>query len=67
MPRVTLLYTLLNLTAVDVALGGRATVEREGKGKVGHYALHWVTLTRFAERAWHPSVFLSFAVADAIL
>lgn len=29
MPRETLLYTLLNLTGVDVALGGRATVESE--------------------------------------
>lgn len=28
-PRVTLLYTLLNLTAVDVSPGGRATVESE--------------------------------------
>lgn len=27
-PRVTSLYTPLNLTRIDVALGGRATVER---------------------------------------
>ncbi len=59
-PRVTSLYTLLNLTGMDVRLWGRATVEREPewKRKVGHHALHWVTLVRFAERAWHPSVFL---------
>lgn len=28
-PRVTLLYTLLNLTGMEVAVGGRATVESE--------------------------------------
>lgn len=38
-PKVTLLYTLLNLTGVDVALGGgRATLESE-KRKVGQRAL----------------------------
>lgn len=38
-PKVTLLYTLLNLTGVDVALGGgRAMLESE-KRKVGQRAL----------------------------
>lgn len=38
-PKVTLLYTLLNLTGVDVALGGeRAPLESE-KRKVGQRAL----------------------------
>lgn len=53
-PKVTLLYTLLNLTGMDVALGGRATVESE-KRKVGQHALQWITL--FTEREWHPPVF----------
>lgn len=52
MPRVTSLYTLLNLTGMDVTLGGRATVESEleSKRKVGHHALHWITLILFTER-----------------
>lgn len=53
-PKVTLLYTLLNLTGMDVALGGRATVESE-KRKVGQHALQWIT--HFTEREWHPPVF----------
>lgn len=46
-PRVTLLYTLLNLTAMDVALGGRATVERvKGKSRSWCFALgHTCTLS----------------------
>lgn len=53
-PKVTLLYTLLNLTGMDVAPGGRATVESE-KRKVGQHAMQWITL--FTEREWHPPVF----------
>lgn len=51
-PRVSLLYTLLNLTGMDVTLGARATVESEldSRRKVGHHALHWITLILFSER-----------------
>lgn len=39
-PKVTLLYTLLNLTGVDVALGGgRAALESREERKVGQRAL----------------------------
>lgn len=60
-PRVSLLYTLLNLTGMDVTLGGRATVECEldSRRKVGHHALHWITLILLSERVQHPSVFFS--------
>lgn len=46
-PRVTLLSTLVNLTGMDVALGGRATVERvKGKSRSWCFALgHTCTLS----------------------
>lgn len=45
---------------MDVSRCRGATVERqpEPRRKVGHGALHWVALIRFAERSQHPSASL---------
>lgn len=55
---MTLLYTLLNLTGLDAALGWRATVERVSwgvKSRSPRSALEH-SHARFSGRARHPSV-----------